>query len=177
MQSPGCRYLAISSRCYSSSNTLRGVTRAERARSFLQLYSPLSPARRQPGFGLQSGRAGCNTSFQVFGRLQSNFGAENHVQARCKFLSRTVALLHVGQNRGPLPRHENLPVGQSHNISHSKRLIFGKSGSDWDIFASAMKIFLREIHAEYRHTQTLKQPMEMAPGLLVEETNITVNHF
>ena len=40
-----------------------------------------------------------------------------------------------------------------------------------------MKLFLREIHPEYLRTQTLKQPMEMAPGLLAEETNITVNHF
>ena len=75
---------------------------------------------------------------------------KNHVQARCKFSSRTPASL---AEQRTVTSSSKFPRRDKSKDFASKRLIFGKSGPDRDICTSAMKLFLLEIHPEYQHCE------------------------
>ena len=72
---------------------------------------------------------------------------KKHAQARCKFSSRSPASWAVESTAASSSKSASR--AKSKHFA-SKRLIFWKSGPDWDICASAVKLFLREIHPEYR---------------------------
>ena len=91
-----------------------------------------------------------NTSFQVLACDNRALAWKNHVQAQCKFSYHTPASW--AEYRTAVLSSKSARRVKSKHFA-SKRLLFGKSGPDWDICASAMKLFLREIHPVYRHWQ------------------------
>ena len=92
-----------------------------------------------------------------FGRYQSSFGMNKVQQTmyepeHAKYFH--LGSLHLGQEGGQLPRFQNpTACGAKTRYFAWQRLFSKKSGPIWDIWESAMNLFLLKIYPELRHCE------------------------